>query len=55
MSLLLRPRVSANDSVVRVNLILNVSSNTGNPLAGPVKFTLLLVLDPYACPRYGAS
>ena len=50
MSLLLRPRVSANDGVVQANLILNVSSNT--PV---VKFTLLLVLDPYVRPRYGAS
>ncbi len=55
MSLLLRSRVSANVGVVRAHLILNVSSNTGNPLAGPVKFTLLLDLEPYASPRYEAS
>ncbi len=55
MSLLLRTRVCANGGVVQANLILNVSSNTGNPLAGPAKFTLLLALEPYARPRYEAS
>ncbi len=50
MSLLLRTRVSANVGVVQANLVLNVSRNT--PAA---KSTLLLDLEPHACPRYEAS
>jgi hypothetical protein len=50
MRLLLRTCVSANGYVVRANLILNVSLNTP-----PVRFTLLLALEPYAGPRYEAS